>query len=131
VNGWEFLDQPDEKKTIAITMDWEPPGGKWLFYPLLGRWFQNDIVYVSAKYKWEVPTWLHRGMLRGNDFSIWLYNLKRKKVDYILVQTPWPIELNWMLKHPDEFQLMFFDKNFKIFKYTGEESQLPPPEVVA
>jgi len=22
VNGWEFLDNPDDKKTIALTMDW-------------------------------------------------------------------------------------------------------------
>jgi len=121
VNGWEFLDQHDEKNIIAMTMDWEPPGGKWFFYPLLGRLLQNDIVYISAKHKWEVPTWLHRGKLRGNDFSIWLHNLKKEKVNYILAQTPWPIELNWMLKHPDEFQLMFSDKNCKIFKYSGEE----------
>ena len=122
VNGWEFLDQPDEKNIIAMTMGWAPPGGKWFFYPLLGRWLQNDIVYISAKYKWEVPTWLHQGMLRGDDFSIWLYNVKRKKVDYILVQTPWPIELRWMLRHVEKFQLVFSDKNCKIFKYTGERT---------
>jgi len=122
VNGWEFLDQPDEKNIIAMTMEWEPPGGKWFFYPLLGRWLQNDIVYISAKYKWEVPTWLHQGMLRGDEFSIWLYNLKREKVDYILVQTPWPIELRWMLRHQDKFQLVFSDRDCKIFKYTGERT---------
>jgi len=122
VKGWEFLDQPDEKNTIALTIDWNPPGHHWFFYPLLGRWLQNDIIYISAKHKWEVPTWLHRGLLRGNDFSIWLYNLKKKKVDYIMVQTPWPIELNWMLKHPDEFQLVFSDKNCKIFKFSEEEA---------
>lgn len=120
VNGWEFLDQPDEKSTIAMTMGWKPPGGKWFLYPLLGRCLQNDIVYISAKYKWEVPTWFHRGLLRGNDFSIWLYNLKKKKVNYILVQTPWPIELRWIQRHQDEFQLVFSDKNCKIFKYIGE-----------
>jgi len=120
VNGWEFLDQPDEKKTIALTMGWEPPGHQWFFYPLLGRHLQNDISYISAKRKWEGPTWLDRGLLRGDDFSIWLFNLTKKKVDYILVAKPWPIELRWMLRYHDKFQLVFDDRNCKIFKYIGE-----------
>jgi len=101
-------------------MDWKPPGTKFFFYPLMGRWLQNDITYISAKYKWEVPTWLHRGLLGGNDFSIWLYNLKRKEVDYIFVQEPWPIELTWMLHNQDKFLLVFSDLNCKIFKYLKE-----------
>jgi hypothetical protein len=117
VNGWKFLDDPYEKKTIAMTIGLKPPGGRWFFYPLLGRWLQNDIVYISAKEKWEVPTWLHRGLLRGDDFSIWFYNLKRKNVEYILICKPWPIELNWMNRHRDEFELIFTDDNCKIFKY--------------
>jgi len=84
VNGWEFLDQPDIKKTVAMTMDWQPPGHAWFFYPLLGRRLQNEIVYVSAKHEWEVPTWVDRGLLRGYSLSIWLHNLKRKKVDISL-----------------------------------------------
>lgn len=115
INGWKFLDQPDEKKTIAMAVD----RNTWFFYPLLGRWLQNDIVYISGKYQREVPTWLNRGLLKGDDFSIWLYNLKRNKVDYIFVVEPWLIELEWMLRYPDEFQLVFSDKNCKIFKYTG------------
>jgi hypothetical protein len=118
-NGWEFLDRPDEKKTIALTMDWSPPGHRWFFYPLMGRRLQNDIVYISAKYKWEVPAWLHKGMLRGDDFSVWLSNLEQKNVDYIFVMRPWPIELKWMEQHTDEFQLVFLDPRYKIFKYTG------------
>ena len=120
VNAWEFLDRTDEKKTVAMAIDWKPPGHHWFFYPLLGRWLQNDIVYISAKYKWEVPTWLHRGLLRGNDFSIWLHNVRGKKVDYILVQTPWPIELRWMQRYQDKFKLVFSDRDCKIFKYEGE-----------
>ena len=54
VNAWEFLDHPDGSKTIAMTMGWEPPGDHWFFYPLLGRWLQNDIVYISAKYGGEI-----------------------------------------------------------------------------
>ena len=116
----EFLDKPDEKKTIALTMDWKSPGHNWFFYPLMGRHLQNNVTYISAKYKWEAPTWLHRGLLRGHDFSIWLHNLKKKKVDYVLAQTPWPVELQWMKHHEDKFHLMLSDKNCKIFKYARE-----------
>jgi len=121
VNGWEFLDRPDEKKTIAVTMGWEPPGHQWFFYPLLGRWLQNDIVYISAKYKWEVPAWLHRGLLRGDDSSIWSYNVIRKEVDYILVQKPWPIELKW-IRGNDKFKLVFSDIHCEIFKHIKEDA---------
>jgi len=120
VSGWEYLDNPYEKKTIAMSMDFKPPGGYWFFYPLLGRWLQNDIVYLSAKYKWEVPAWLHRGLLRGDDFSIWLDNLKRRGVDYIFLQRPWSVELQWMQRNKKMFKLIFTDNNCKIFKYTGE-----------
>ena len=122
LSGSEFLDQPNEKKTIAMAVEHTSPLGRWLFYPLLGRWLQNDIVYISAKYKWAVPTWLHRGLLRGDDFSIWLDNLKKKKVDYILVGMPWPTEYQWMKRHQDKFQLVFSDKESKIFKYISEGS---------
>jgi hypothetical protein len=120
VDGWEFLDQPDVKKTIAMSIGWAAPGHKWFFYPLLGRWLQNDVVYISAKYKWDAPIWVHRGLLRGNSRSTWLHNLKRKKVDCILVAKPWPIELRWMLSDQDAFQLVFSDQECKIFKYLGE-----------
>ena len=118
-DGWEFLDHPNEKNTIALTMDWSPPGHRWFFYPLMGRWLQNEIVYISAKYKYPVPAWLHRGMLRGEDSSVWLANLERNHVNYIFVMQPWPIGLKWLEKYPDKFQLVFLDTNYKIFMYTG------------
>ena len=120
-NGWEFLDQPDDdKKTIALAMNWRPPGHRWFFYPLLGRWLQNDIVYISAKYKWEVPAWLHKGILRGNDLSIWLSNIERNKVDYIFVMKPWPEPLKWMERNKNKFQLVFSQYDYKIYRYTDE-----------
>ena len=117
VDAWDFLDKEGEKKTIAMARGWKPESHEWFFYPLLGRHLQNDIVYVSAKYKWETPTWLDRGLLRGNDFSIWIDNLKKKNVDYILVVEPWPNELTWIGRYPDKFQLVFTARKFKIFKY--------------
>ena len=119
VNGWKFLDEPGEKKTIAMVVARNP----WFFYPLLGRRLQNDITYISAKYKEEVPSWSHRGLLKGNDFSIWLYNLKGKNVDYIFAATTLqPIELSWMLRYQSEFQLVFSDEQCKIFKYLGKDA---------
>jgi hypothetical protein len=121
VNGWEFLDNPREKKTIALAMDWAAPGHNWFFYPLLGRWLQNEVVYLSAKYQGDVPARLHRGMLRGDNLSVWLYNAKKQRVDYILARTPWPIELRWMESRGDTFELVFYDKAFRIFRYRGEK----------
>lgn len=120
VAAWDFLDKEGVKKVIAMARGWQPESHEWFFYPLLGRHLQNDIVYVSAKYKWETPTWLDRGLLRGNDFSIWIANLKREKVDYILVVEPWPKELTWMGRHPDKFQLVFTSYKFRIFQYLGK-----------
>jgi hypothetical protein len=125
IDGWEFMDQPDGKKTIALTTEWKPPGTKLFFYPLMGRWLQNDIVYISAKYKWDVPTWLHRGLLRGNDSSIWLDNLKKNKVDYIVINKPSPIEGVWMRRYHDKFQLVFTDEYCTIFKYTDKTVSHP------
>ena len=119
VGGWEFLDKLEEKKTIAMTVGWSPPGHNWFFYPLLGRWLQNEIVYISARHRGEIPTRVHRGLLRGDDFSIWHYNLRKERVDYIFVAAPWPTELGWMLQYRNEFQLVFSEKYCRIFKYTG------------
>lgn len=122
VGAWEFLDQPGTPKTIAMTMGPETPLGYWLLYPVLGRRLQNDVVYVSAKSKWEVPAWVERGLLRGDDFSIWLYNLKRLQVNYIMVSPPWPIELAWISRHEDEFELIFSDVRCRIYSFTGDRT---------
>jgi hypothetical protein len=124
IDGWEFVDKPGEHKTIALASTWEPPGTKWFFYPLMGRWLQNDVTYVSAKYKWDVPVWLHRGLLEGDDLSIWLHNLKRQKVDHIFLQKPFGIEGNWMQDRPAQFQPLFWDTNCAVFKYT--DKGVPP-----
>ena len=113
------MDTPGETKRIALSTTWDPPGTNWFFYPLMGRWLQNDVTYASAKYKWEVPTWLHRGMLEGKDLDTWLHNLKRKKVDYVFAQRPFGPELGWMRKQRDAFQLVFWDQRCAIFKYNG------------
>jgi len=120
VHAWEFLDQPDGKKTIAMGMNGLTPLGRWLYYPLLGRWLQNDIVYISAKHKWEVPGWLDRGLLRGTNFSTWLFNLKKENVDYIFVMHPWPLEFEWLQRYQDKFQLVFYDNYCRIYTFTGK-----------
>jgi hypothetical protein len=118
VNAWEFLDKPDEKKIIAMAWD---INNIPTYYPLFGKWLQNDITYISTKHKWEGPTRFDRGKLREDDFKIWLYNLERKKVDYILVLEPWPIEFKWIVRRK-EFKLVLDHRKFKIFRYTGKNT---------
>jgi len=120
VGAWEFLDRPASPKTIALSMDPETPLGYWLFYPLMGRRLQNDVMYVSAKDKWDVPAWVDRGLLRGNDFETWLYNLKRLNVDCVMLAAPWPVEHSWMHTHEDQFKLIFSDSRCRIYAFTGD-----------
>jgi len=120
VGAWEFLDRPGSPKTIALAMEPDTPLGYWLFYPMMGRGLQNNVVYVSAKNKWEVPAWMERGLLRGNDFAIWLSNLKSERVNYIMIVAPWPQELTWMTAHKDAFRLVFSDSRCKIFSFAGD-----------
>ena len=115
MNPLEILEKFGFPAAIAMAMGWSLLGHKWFFYPLLGRWLQNDVAYISPKHKGEVPTRIGRGLLRGNDFSIWLNNIRRKEIDYILVVKPWPVELKWMQDYLDEFQLVFADEYCKIF----------------
>jgi tetratricopeptide (TPR) repeat protein len=122
VNAWEYLDKPDGKKTIAMTTGWP---GQWFFYPLLGKSLQNDVVYLSAKNKEEVPTWFDQGLLRGNNLFIWLHNLRAKKVDFIFVAKPWPRELQWIQRYQENFQLVFADEKCRIFKLI-KKSTLDP-----
>ena len=115
VDAWDYLDKPGEKRTIAMTTGWP---GSWCFYPLLGRYLQNDITYISAKHEDKVPTWFDQGLLRGNNFLIWIKNLKKEKVDFILLADPWPIELGWIKEQPEHFQNVFNDTRCNIYKHT-------------
>ncbi len=121
VGAWDFLDRPDDPKTIALAMDPATPLGYWLFYPMMGRHLQNDVAYVSAKNKWDVPAWVDRGMLRGSDYSVWLHNLKRLRVDYVMLAAPWPLEYSWMTTHKDAFNLIFSDSRCKIYRFAGDK----------
>lgn len=120
VNGWEFIDQPDQGKIVALSVGWDPPGHIWFFYPLMGRRLQNEVLYISSKYRYDAPAWLHKNMLRGDDPVLWRANLRMKQVDYIFLARPWPNELSWMEREPDAFQPVFSDPECKIFKYKRE-----------
>jgi hypothetical protein len=86
----------------------------------MGSRLQNDVIYLSALNKWDVPTWVDQGMLRGDDPKIWLYNLKQQKVDHVFIQEPWPIEMSWIMSRKDDFELIYTDRYCRIYKYTGQ-----------
>jgi hypothetical protein len=120
VGGWEFIDNLDEHKVIAFSRGYAQPNHEWFFYPLMGSRLQNDVIYLSALNKWDVPTWVDQGMLRGDDPKIWLYNLKQQKVDHVFIQEPWPIEMSWIMSRKDDFELIYTDRYCRIYKYTGQ-----------
>jgi hypothetical protein len=121
VDGWEFLDSPEHKKTVALAVDAKPWEHCWLFYPLLGRSLQNDAVYVSTQHKWDVPAWLEGESHKRSDEALWLNNLTKQSVDYVFVFSK-PIELVWIRKYKDLFQIVFDAKEYKIFAYQPLES---------
>jgi len=117
-SAWEFLDQPGSQKNIAVSVGWDPPGHIWFFYPLMGRRLQNQVLYVSAKYRHAVPAWFHQNMLRGDDAELWLSNLQHKNIDYVFVAEPWPKEVAWMEGNQDSFHIIFSDQHSRVYKYT-------------
>jgi hypothetical protein len=116
VAAWKMLDTPDEVKTIALTKGWDPLLHTWFFYPLMGSRLQNNIIYVSAKYRDAAVTQFDRGSLRGDTISVWLENLAHNNVGYILVQKPWPIELGWLEEKSDRFQRIAENKKWQLFR---------------
>jgi len=72
-----------------------------------------------------VPVWLHRGLLEGDDFSIWKHNLKRHNVNYVFLQKPFGIEGEWVHTRRNEFEPLFWDFKCGVFKYT--DMTVSPP----
>ena len=46
VDGWEYCDQPDHPRRIALAAGWEYRGQNFFFYPLVGSRLQNTVVYI-------------------------------------------------------------------------------------
>lgn len=120
-DGWNLCDNPDQPSTIAFTTGPDLNGHNWFFYPLMGGRLQNRVIYASINRKGIFPTHVDRGLSTENDdFNIWMYNLQSQNVDLIFVQKPFPVELEWIERNPELFQLKHQDANFYIYQFLLE-----------
>ncbi len=112
--SWRWLnDQTKEGARIAYT-------GRIEFYPLFGTRLKNSVVYVSINAKETSPYNKPDGLCRRTkDFSAWIENLKKAKIEYLFAALPcfrnretddptkFTIEDEWASEHPQLFKLLF------------------------
>ena len=117
-----FLTSLDEKKTIAMTRVGihQVMFGSFILY-LEGGYRTTLFIYLQSTSGRFLPGLT--GDCCGEMISQYGFiMLGGKETDYILVVKPWPVELKWIEQHQEEFQLVFTDEQYKIYKYTGEQT---------
>jgi len=103
--------------------------GRQEFYPLFGSKLKNDVKYVSVNTKetslYDNPDGLCR---KVKDFTAWRENLKRERIGYLFIALPFPenresegpakfpIEDEWALARPQDFQLVYANSLARIYK---------------
>jgi len=105
--------------------------GRQEYYPLYGRGLKNRVVYVSVNEKEITPYNKPDGLYRKiKDFSAWRNNLKKQNIEYLFIAQPvfnnredpdpskFPVEDEWALAHPQDFQLVFNNSLSRIYKVT-------------
>jgi hypothetical protein len=135
--AWKWLNDHTKGSRIAYT-------GIPLVLPLYGSNFKNDVFYVSVnkvypvklhyfpdgKYVWNKDYIVFHKSLeapnnyRGNpDYFVWLSNLKKENIDYLVVyslrmaeETAFPIENDWAKQHPGRFDSVFNKETVKIYR---------------
>lgn len=121
--GWQALNEITKKGTrVAYT-------GRQEAYPLYGTGLKNEVKYVSINEKEITPYNNPDGLYRKiQDFSAWRENLKKYKAEYLFIAKPvfenresidpnkFPIEDEWAIAHPEDFQLVFNNSLSRIYK---------------
>ncbi len=103
--------------------------GRQELYPLFGSRLKNEVKYISVNEKEITPYNRPEGRYRQiKDFTSWRENLKQYKAEYLFVALPrflnresedpakFPIEDEWAVAHPGDFQLVFGNSLSHIYK---------------
>ena len=121
--GWKALDElTKEGGRVAYT-------GRQEAYPLYGKGLKNEVKYISVNAK-EITPYNHPdGLYRKiKDLLAWRENLKKYKAEYLFIAKPvfynresvepdkFPIEDEWAITHPEDFQLVFNNSLSRIYK---------------
>lgn len=73
-----------------------------LFYPLLGRKLENELIYINPE---------------GKNFQDWFENLKKEKVDLLLFNDINTKDFKWCENHPEYFNLINQIEGIFIYKF--------------
>lgn len=136
--AWAWLNDNTARSRIAYA-------GIPHVLPLYGSKFKNDVYYVSVNETDPAPLYLYpngsyqwdRDFLKmykrlespGNyrenpDYGIWLNNLKKRRIQYLVVYSlrkikdsvVFPLENDWALAHPEEFTPVFNKRIVNIYR---------------
>ncbi|MCM8796932.1 MAG: hypothetical protein NC923_03535 [Candidatus Omnitrophica bacterium] len=121
--GWKWLNEHTRQGArVAYT-------GRQEFYPLFGSGLKNYVKYVSVNAKEAIPYNNPDGLWRENkDFYAWRENLRKERIEYLFIALPifanresedptkFPIEDEWALSHPEDFQLLFSNSLVHIYR---------------
>ena len=120
--GWKWMDEASSRGLrIAYT-------GRAISYPLFGQQLKNDIYYISVNDKLPLPHYYPDGLYRKEkNFIYWTNNLESKKIDYLFIMLPFPInnestdpkefpiEDKWARENPEIFKLVFSNSKVRIY----------------
>ncbi len=99
-----LLDRPGSEVRIAVTSAPWQNHDNWMAYALLGRRFQNRLLYVPISGSGEIlPFDGTENYQQGADYETWRARLLDQRVDYVMSFWPPSIERLWMQGHPDAF----------------------------
>jgi hypothetical protein len=113
--AWLFFNQDEKPFRIAVACGFYYHGHDCLIYPLLGKRFQNEILYIPITRDGSIIDYETVDENRQNiDFYSWLKRLKEKEVDYLVLSSPFTPEKQWIIENPEKFNMIFSDENLII-----------------
>jgi hypothetical protein len=79
-----------------------------LRYPLLGSRLQNRVLYVPiTKGRGPIIDYRNADQVRHEaDEAAWLERLRQARIDRVFLGEPPPPEKEFVLRHPEKFQLL-------------------------
>lgn len=103
---FEHVDQ-EEPLRLAVTVGWDGRGINWFVYPLLGSRLQNRLDYVPVAKDGSLPPYKvwQRATVKGS-YQAWYERIRAGGYDYVATFAPATMELSWMQRHPEAFELV-------------------------
>jgi len=113
---WQKLDR-DDPLTIAVSAGWDGIGHNWYRYPLLGRRFQNRLVYVPITRDGSLVDYGRSEPSKPLSCDGWLGRVLSSNADYLLMLPPMPPESEWASALPQVFERQITIRPFQTTLY--------------